>query len=128
MKLKVTVDGKVYEVEVEVAPDPPPVLPTFTVQSPTASVSPGAVSGAAASSNGGESVDEQKVCRSPVSGIVVKCNARVGQTIQPADVLFVLEAMKMETEITAPVGGKVAEVRVAAGDSVKSGQVMLLWT
>jgi methylmalonyl-CoA carboxyltransferase 1.3S subunit len=65
--------------------------------------------------------------RSPVSGIAVKCNSRVGQTIQPADLLFVLEAMKMEMEITAPVGGKVAEVRVAVGDSVKSGQVVLLW-
>ena len=32
MKLKVTVDGKVYEVEVEVAPEPPPTLPTFLVQ------------------------------------------------------------------------------------------------
>jgi biotin carboxyl carrier protein len=41
--------------------------------------------------------------------------------------VFVLEAMGMETEITAPVGGKVAKVRVAVGDSVKSGQVVLLW-
>jgi pyruvate carboxylase len=43
------------------------------------------------------------------------------------DLLFVLEAMKMETEITAPVGGKVAEVNVNVGDSVKSGQVVLTW-
>jgi len=35
--------------------------------------------------------------------------------------------MKMETEITAPIAGKVASVKVNAGDSVKSGQVVLEW-
>jgi biotin carboxyl carrier protein len=127
MKLKVTVDGKVYEVEVEVAPEPTPTLPTFVTQSGTASVpaAPLASGGQAAAAEG--PVDETKVCRSPVSGIAVKANVRPGETIQPGDLLFVLEAMKMETEITAPVGGKVAEVKVKVGDSVKSGQVVLTW-
>ena len=128
MKLKVTVDGKVYEVEVEVAPEPPPTLPTFLVQSASASMPAGATpSGGAAPTNGDEAVDEEKVCRSPVSGIMVKSNVRPGQVIQPGDLLFVLEAMKMETEITAPIAGKVAEVRVNVGESVKSGQVVLTW-
>ena len=127
MKLKVTVDGKVYEVDVEVAAEPSPVLPTFLVQSGAASVSsaPTAGGGDGASSEG--PVDEAKVCRSPVSGIVVKANARPGETIQSGDLLFVLEAMKMETEVTAGVGGKIAEVKVKVGDSVKSGQVVLTW-
>ena len=125
MKLKVTVDGKVYEVDVEVAPEPPPTLPTFIAQTGLASVpaaKPAAVEGAADAP-----VDENKVCRSPVAGITVKSNVRPGQTIVAGDLLFVLEAMKMETEITAPVGGKVAEVKVNVGDSVKSGQVVLTW-
>ena len=126
MKLKVTVDGKVYEVDVEVAPDPPAVLPTFLVQSASASLPAGTVPGAAPAS-GEEAADEQKVCRSPVSGIMVKSNVRPGQVIQAGDLLFVLEAMKMETEITAPIGGKVAEVKVDVGDSVKSGQMVLTW-
>jgi len=125
MKLKVTVDGKVYEVDVEVAPEPAPVLPTFLVQSAAASVSSSAAAGGDSASL--EPVDEAKVCRSPVSGIVVKANARSGETIQPGDLLFVLEAMKMETEVTAGVGGKIAEVRVKVGDSVKSGEVVLTW-
>jgi len=127
MKLKVTVDGKVYEVDVEVAPDPTPVLPTFLVQPASASMPAGAAPGCTAAGNGDEAVDEQKVCRSPVSGIMVKSNVRPGQVIQPGDLLFVLEAMKMETEITAPIGGKVAEVKVNVGESVKSGQVVLSW-
>ena len=127
MKLKVTVDGKVYEVEVEVAPEPAPTLPTFMTQSGTASVSAAPVAPGGDGSTGEVAVDETKVCRSPVSGIAVKANVRPGETIQPGDLLFVLEAMKMETEITAPVGGKVAEVKVKVGDSVKSGQVVLTW-
>ncbi len=126
MKLKVTIDGKTYEVDVEVAPEAPPVLPTFTVQSP-ATIIAAAPAGAAAGGNGDGVINEEKVCRSPVSGIVVKSNARPGQSILPGDILFVLEAMKMETEITAPQAGKVASVKVNAGDSVKSGQVVLEW-
>jgi biotin carboxyl carrier protein len=126
MKLKVTVDGKVYEVEVEVAPEPLQTLPTFLVQSASASM-PAVPSGGAAPTNGDEAVDEEKVCRSPVSGIMVKSNVRPGQVIQPGDLLFVLEAMKMETEITAPIAGKVGEVKVNVGESVKSGQVVLTW-
>jgi methylmalonyl-CoA carboxyltransferase small subunit len=124
VKLKVTVDGKTYEVEVEVAPEPPPVLPMFLTQSaPATIVAAPAVGGVA-----GEAVaDETKVCRSPVSGIVVKSNVRNGQTIETGDILFVLEAMKMETEITAPIAGKVKAIHVNAGNSVKSGQVVLEW-
>lgn len=124
MKLKIAVDGKTYEVEVEVAPEPRPVLPTFLTQSSAATI---AAAPAAAPASGEEVADESKVCRSPVSGIVVKCNARNGQTIKTGDILFVLEAMKMETEITAPISGKVASVKVNAGDSVKGGQVVLEW-
>lgn len=126
MKLKVTVDGKTYEVEVEVAPEPAPVLPTFTMLSP-ATIIAAAPAGGAAAGNGETVANEDKVCRSPVSGIVVKSNVRAGQAILPGDILFVLEAMKMETEITAPQAGKVATVKVNAGDSVKSGQVVLEW-
>ncbi len=126
MKLKVTVDGKTYEVDVEVAPEPPPTLPTFMVQSLTAAIPAGTAIGKP-SGAAEEVADESKVCRSPVSGIVVKANTQAGGTIEPGDILFVLEAMKMETEITAPVGGKVGEVKVKVGDSVKSGQVVLTW-
>jgi biotin carboxyl carrier protein len=127
MKLKVTVDGKVYEVEVEVAPDPPPTLPTFITQGGSAAIPAVPVSPPGGNANSNAAIDEAKLCRSPVSGIAVKVNVRLGETIQAGDLLFVLEAMKMETEITAPIGGKIAEVRVQVGDSVKNGQVVLVW-
>jgi methylmalonyl-CoA carboxyltransferase small subunit len=126
MKLKVTIDGKTYEVDVEVAPEPAPVLPTFTMQSP-ASIIATAPASPPGGGNGDGVVNEEKVCRSPVSGIVVKSNVRAGQSILPGDILFILEAMKMETEITAPHAGKVAKVKVNTGESVKSGEVVLEW-
>ncbi len=69
--------------------------------------------------------NEAKVCRSPVSGIVVKLIAQSGQSLQVGDSLMVLEAMKMETNITAPVAGKVATIRVKAGDTVQADEVVV---
>ena len=125
MKLKITIDGKVYEVDVDVfEPEPshasyvppigqsrvpaaapgaaPPVLPTITPMA-----------------------EESKICRSPFSGTVVRVSAQVGQDIQVNDVLMVLEAMKMETMITSPLAGKVAKVNVQVGDPVQAGQVLV---
>jgi methylmalonyl-CoA carboxyltransferase small subunit len=70
-------------------------------------------------------VDEAKVCRSPITGTVVRVVAQTGQSIQPGDILVVLEAMKMETNITAPVEGKVKAITVGAGDGVKANQVVV---
>jgi biotin carboxyl carrier protein len=54
-------------------------------------------------------VNEGKVCRSPVSGIVASVAAKAGQTLaQVGDELLVLEAMKMETQVTASAAGRVA--------------------
>ncbi len=48
-----------------------------------------------------------------------------GQSLQTNDPLMVLEAMKMETNITAPVAGRVKSVNVSAGESVQMGQVLV---
>ena len=72
-----------------------------------------------------KSVDELKVCRSPVSGIVIRITAQVGRSLQTGDVLLVLEAMKMETNITAPGPGKIGAIPVNVGDSVQHRQVLV---
>ena len=122
MKLKLTIDGKVYEVEVDAAeseqPRPGYVPPVGQTRVPAAA--PRAVAA------GQEKVaDERKVCRSPIAGVVVRVSAQVGQQIQANDVLMALEAMKMETVITAPTGGKIAKVNASAGDAVQTGQVLV---
>jgi methylmalonyl-CoA carboxyltransferase small subunit len=125
MKLKLTVDGKVYEVEVEVvepeSPQPGYVPPTGPARVPTAvpAIAP------AAPPTTAPVADESKVCRSPIAGVVVRVSAQVGQVIQAKDVLLMLEAMKMETVITSPLSGKVARVNAYVGDAVQSGQVLV---
>jgi biotin carboxyl carrier protein len=126
VKLKITVDGKTYEVDVDATepeqPHPTYIPPGSQTKIPAAPAAmPKPPAGAAK-----ESVaDESKVCRSPISGVVVRVPAQAGQQIKANDVLMVLEAMKMETVITSPVDGKIAKVNVNAGEGVQSGQVVI---
>lgn len=122
MKLKISVDGKTYEVDVEVAEEPVRHPQAFMVLPSQARV-PAAPAPAALPDSG--PVDEARVCRSPITGTVVKVVAQAGQRIQPGDILLVLEAMKMETNITAPVEGTVKAITVGAGDGVKANQVVV---
>lgn len=126
MKLKLTIDGKLYEVDVEVAereqPQPGYVPPASAARAGSAAAGPASAAPKVATDR---VVDEGKVCRSPISGVVVRVSAQVGQEIQANDVLLVLEAMKMETVITSPVAGKIKSVNAQPGDSVKGGQVLV---
>ena len=126
MKLRITVDQKTYEVDVEVAEDdraPASAAHAYIPAAPTALPSgpPPPRPASAPDSN----VAEDKVCRSPVAGIVVRVNAQPGQQIQANDPVLVLEAMKMETNITSPVAGKVKSINAGVGDGVQVGQVLV---
>jgi methylmalonyl-CoA carboxyltransferase small subunit len=127
VKLKLTVDGKVYEVEVEVF-EPEPTGPVYVPPVGSARVPAAAPAPAAtppAKPGAAPVADESKVCRSPIAGTVSKIPIQVGQSINVNDVLMVLEAMKMETVITAPIAGKVAKINGNVGDFVQGGQVLV---
>jgi len=104
-----------------------PILVIYSPPGQTRVPAAAPVAPPAARSSGGSApvVAEGKVCRSPFSGTVSKISAQAGQTIQVNDVLLILEAMKMETVITAPIAGKVAKVNVNVGDAVQQGQVLV---
>jgi methylmalonyl-CoA carboxyltransferase small subunit len=126
LKIQLVIGGKAYEVEVEVEGGEdhlgvPGHLPAgaATIQStrvPTAPRphSPSEMDG-----------DESKVCRSPVAGIVVRVSVQAGQELKLDDLLVVLEAMKMETSVTAPIAGKVKSVKVVPGEAVKASQILV---
>jgi acetyl/propionyl-CoA carboxylase alpha subunit len=123
MKLTITVDGRSYEVDVAVSEPEPHVALVVGGQVRMPAAPPVAVP---APATGAEPVaDEGKVCRSPVNGVVAQVIAQPGQSMQVGDVLLVLEAMKMETKITAPVDAQIARVNVAVGDAVRGGQVLV---
>jgi methylmalonyl-CoA carboxyltransferase small subunit len=127
LKLQIGIEGKTYEIEVEVIEDdavarqphhgPYTPLPATVQSSPMPSPK-------AQTEASDPNLDESKVCRSPVAGVVIKVEAQPGQEIKANDLIMVLEAMKMETNVTAPTSGKVKKVRVQAGDAVKTNQIL----
>ena len=127
MKLNITIDEKTYEVEVDAAqPELPAAIPYAMGGVNLTSAPPRPSAGVpAAPPVDSKPVNEEKVCRSPVSGVVVRVAAQVGQSLQTGDILVVLEAMKMETNITAPAPGKIAAIAVNQGDGVQAGQVVV---
>ena len=129
MKLQIVIDGNTYEVEVEVIEDDEaPHHPYYGMSYPLVPATVHSVPAPAASAHAPDSEktgDEDKFCRSPISGIVNKVNVAPGQTIAENELIMVIEAMKMETNVTAPRSGIVKGVRVAAGDSVKVNQIVV---
>ncbi len=107
---KVTVNGNVYEITLEVVDKA-----DIKASAPAPAPAPAPVASAPA---GGEAV------KAPMPGTILKVNVSNGQAVKKGDVLFVLEAMKMENEIMAPCDGTVNGVSVSAGASVESGSAL----
>lgn len=123
MKYVVTLNGKDYEVEVDelseaivtsVAPAAAsaPAAPVATQPSPPATPAPAPVSGS------GTAV------KAPMPGTILKVNVTAGQSVKAGDIMFILEAMKMENEIVAPSDGTVSQVVAAKGSSVATDDVL----
>jgi methylmalonyl-CoA carboxyltransferase small subunit len=125
LKLKITVDGKTYEVDVEVAEPDPPHLGYVSPMPQQARVAAAPAAAAPPAPGLAPVADEAKVCRSPFAGMVARIPAQIGQSIQVQDVLLVLEAMKMETVVTSPLAGKVVRINVKVGDAVQAGQLLV---
>jgi biotin carboxyl carrier protein len=119
--LKVTVNGTVYDVQVEEveasavsAPAAPKAAPAQQPAAPAAAPAPKAAAKQEAPA-GSENIE------SPMPGTIAAVSVTAGQKVKKGDTLLVLEAMKMENEIMSPRNAEVAAVLVAKGDSVQSG-------
>ena len=145
MKYVATINGKKYEVEVEkleayksldrngVAAPAAPVLPASApVQRPAAPApvaaapapapapaSAAAPAPAAAAPAGATTVE------APMPGKILNIKVSEGQAVKFGEVVVIMEAMKMETEIVAPADGTVSKILVKAGDSVDTGAALV---
>lgn len=108
----VTVNGQSYVVQVADGGDISSVVPA-------AGVAPAAAPVAAAPSGAGEPVS------APLAGNIFKVCVSAGQQVQEGDVIIIMEAMKMETEVRAAKTGTVASVSVKEGDAVAVGDTLL---
>lgn len=131
MKYKVTLNKRVYEVEVEegsamlvdeyeLAAPAAPAAPAPVAAAAPAAAAPAAAAPAAAGLAAGTVVE------APMPGNVLKINVAQGQTVKEGDVLLVLEAMKMENEITATKSGTVAQIVTAKGAVVETGSPLVV--
>ena len=113
-KYRVNVNGTAYEVEIELIDGAaaPAAAPAPAAKEEAAPAAP------AAAPAGGEAIT------APMPGTILAVNVTAGQAIKKGDVLFILEAMKMENEIMAPADGTVAAVAVTKGATVESGAVL----
>lgn len=128
-KMRVTVNGTSYDVEVEILEDdeqpgtsygyaatasPASVVSSAPAPPRSAPPAPRPVS----SGDGG-------VLDSPIAGVVVEVKVQPGASVQLNQPLVVIEAMKMNTNVSSPNAGKIAQVLVKAGDHVVQGQPLV---
>ncbi|MBP2644694.1 MAG: gcdC [Firmicutes bacterium] len=135
-RFKVTVNGVSYNVEVEeeggafsTAPSPAvrAHAPVHTpVQTPV--MTPATAPKSAASTPPVEVAAGDTPIVSPMPGKVIKVISKAQDKVNKGDVLMILEAMKMQNEISAPVSGTVKSLNVEEGQSVKPGEVMAVIT
>ena len=112
----VTVEGKSYVVTVQSGGE----ISTIQPAAPAAEASHAPLAAPAASSGAGTPI------KAPLAGTIFKFHVTVGQSVAKGDVLIILEAMKMETEIRSSEPGIVADILVNEGDAVAVGDNLLI--
>jgi biotin carboxyl carrier protein len=112
-KVRVTVDGKPFDVTVELPDDASPVAAPQALPSPVSAPAPAPIQVAPGD------------VPSPLAGHVVAVGVANGQPVKKGDALVTIEAMKMNTFVLAPTDGKVAAVNVKVGDAVSEGQPLV---
>jgi len=127
MKYKVTLNNRVYEVEVEEGQAM--LVDEYELKAPAAPAAPAPVAAApvaaapaAAAPAVGLAAGEP--VKSPMPGNILRICVSQGQQVNEGDVLIVLEAMKMENEIVATKAGTVAQIAVSKGAVVETGTVL----
>jgi biotin carboxyl carrier protein len=123
-KLMITVNGKRYEVEVEVVHDDEMTDVPTAYRSPVATMN-SYVSPVSTPLPKAPKSANKKTLTSPINGVVLEVPVKDGQSVKINDVLFTVEAMKMKTNIASPQDGKIKSVHVKVSDTITAGQILI---
>ena len=115
-KYKITINGKEYEMDVELMDGSAPA-----VKAPAKASKPAA---APAASKAAPSAAPAGATVSPMPGTILKVNVKEGDTVKAGDSVVILEAMKMENEITAPASGTIGSLNLTEGSTVAGGDLL----
>lgn len=129
-RFKITVENQVYDVMVE-------EMDTLTSAPSSKGVSVASAPVSSIGPDGGSPIAESVTASSPVvpgtnfvpsplSGTIVEVHVSEGQQVDQGDKLVTLEAMKMNTVVSAPLIGNVSSIKVRANEAVQEGQVLLI--
>ena len=124
-KLLITVNGKRYEVDVEVVQDDEDLHTVSKPQVRTMDSYVTPVTTPIPAKKKNVTVGDSKTLTAPINGVVIEIPITAGQSVKENDVLFVLEAMKMKTNIASPRQGLIKTIQVKTGDTIEAGQVLL---
>lgn len=129
MKYKVTLNKRVYEVEVEQGEAM--LLNEYELAAPAAPAAPAAapaaaVPAAAAAPAAPVNLAAGETVTSPMPGNILRINVTQGQKVEEGDVLLILEAMKMENEVVATKAGTVAQIVTSKGAVVETGTPLVV--
>lgn len=120
-KYRITVEGKTYEMDVElIGNNGAPVQPVKVQSAPAA---PAPVAAAPKAASKPAAVSSGSVV-APMPGTVIKILKNAGDEVKAGDVVLILEAMKMENEISAPANGTLASVNCTEGGTVAGGDIL----
>ena len=134
MKYKITLNNRIYEVEVEAGKAMllseyeavAPAVAAPVAAAPVAAAPAAAPAAVAAPAAAPAVTGAGEVVAAPMPGTIVKVNVTQGQAVKAGDVLCVLEAMKMENDISAPKDGTVSQVVISKGANVSSGDPLVV--
>jgi biotin carboxyl carrier protein len=123
------VEDTVAEVEVNGTPykvsmDKPVKKHVVTIKRPAQA--PSSSSGAPVVSRPATTAGSTKTVKSPLPGVILSIDCKVGDTVKKGQKLLVLEAMKMENTIPADQNGTIVEIKVNKGDSVLEGAELVI--
>ena len=117
----IKINGKTYDAEVEVvgtSASAPVAAPAPAAAPHAAAPAPAAAPAAAPAVGGPANVT------SPLPGTVLRLCKNTGDAVAAGEVVMIVESMKMENEVVAPEGGRIASIAVAAGSAINTGDLL----
>ena len=124
-KYRITLEGKTYEMEVELLSENGAPQPAVKKEQKESAQAPAVRAAApAAQPKQAAPAANSGVMAAPMPGTVLRIEKKAGDAVKAGELVLILEAMKMENEILAPVSGTIAVMNCTPGGTVAGGEVL----